>query len=338
MEKIPRFVVAIVASALVVAALPSRASAWGDRGHRTVVRIAARYLEPAVACEVARLLETDTAHVADRLADVASWADPPIKRERRYTSNWHFVDIPVSFDAKHEPTRHTYTACEHCVADDYGDCALGALSRLAPVLGNVHEQPISRVEALKFVVHIVGDIHQPFHAINDETDGTKKGDMGGNLKAINWLGQTTNPRWKDQWTLHSVWDEGIIDETFTRNGWSDADEAKYAAKLVGTLPAPGSAEWQAIERGTPIEWTTASYGLGVEAYARMWKAPYDPAYQFTGLDRKPHTGIFTFAVAEYTTDAPIVDRQLQRAGVRLAKLLNDTLRDSAANCTTAAGK
>lgn len=325
-SRVSRLAVAIVASALVVVALPNSASAWGDRGHRTVVRIAARYLEPAVASEVARLLETDTAHLADRLADVASWADPPLKRERKYTSNWHFVDIPVAFDAKHEPTRHSYDACEHCVASDYGDCALGALSRLTPVLGNVHEQPISRVEALKFVVHIVGDVHQPFHAINDETDGTKKGDMGGNLKAIDWLGQKTNPRWKDQWTLHSVWDEGIIDETFTRNGWTDADEAKYAAKLVATLPAPGSAEWEAIERGTPLVWTTETYGLGVDAYAQMWRAKYDPAYQFTGLDKKPHTGIFTFTVAEYTTDAPIVDRQLLRAGVRLAKLLNDTLR------------
>ena len=123
--------------AILTAALSFNIFAWGDEGHRITVRIAANYLLPEVRAEVIRLLKTDIGNnavyyqktcpnvlnlskkaaltnaekmtlVSDGLACIASWADPPVKTQRKYTSNWHFVDIPVVAGTSNSPTLFTY--------------------------------------------------------------------------------------------------------------------------------------------------------------------------------------------------------------------------------------
>ena len=213
---------------------------WGEEGHRITVRIAAGYLTPAVREEAIRLLKTDIGNnnayyrqtcpdilvlskkksltgsdkitfVSGGLACIAAWADPPVKRQRGYTSNWHFVDVPVIRPNSSKLTLFKYDAARDCRMDTRsGDCAIQALERLQPVLADYKdsaatdghqygEELTTRAEALKFFVHIVGDIHQPLHCVTDKKDATSVndpkdvGDMGGNLKYATWFGETNTP-------------------------------------------------------------------------------------------------------------------------------------------------
>ena len=104
--------------------------------------------------------------------------------------------------------------------DARGDCAILAVRRFRPVLANPKEHSIARAEALKFIVHIIGDLHQPLHCVTDKRDFNNLndlGDIGGNQKIVqfnvpawdNDRHKDVNPRWSEQWNLHSVWDEAF---------------------------------------------------------------------------------------------------------------------------------
>src|ERR1700731_3171785 len=152
---------------LLVLGLPARALAWGSEGHRIAAEIAEQYLEPAAARQVRELLAIEN---ATTLAQVSTWADE-IRPQRRDTARRHFVDIPV-----HPPpgTPAAYDAVRDCPR---GDCVVAAIERFAAVLRDRSAAPRRRLEALKFVVHFVADVHQPLHSADD-------GDRGGNMVRV----------------------------------------------------------------------------------------------------------------------------------------------------------
>jgi hypothetical protein len=111
--------------------------------------------------------------LADKLACIAPWPDPPLKDARQYTANWHFVDIPVNASDPDHPVPDNYDQARDCRMDDNrGDCAILALRRLRQILGDIKpltnrdgddlrpylESAGARTEALRFIVHIVGDL------------------------------------------------------------------------------------------------------------------------------------------------------------------------------------
>ena len=151
MRELRAGVIAIGAALLLLAATTGNALAWGDEGHRIAAEIAEQYLEPATARQVRELLAIQN---ATTLAQVSTWADQ-IRPQRRYTAPWHFVDIPI-----HPPpgTPAAYDAARDCPR---GDCVVAAIDRFAAVLRDKAAPARDRLEALKFVVHFVGDIHQP---------------------------------------------------------------------------------------------------------------------------------------------------------------------------------
>jgi hypothetical protein len=350
----------VTCSALLIVSLSVDAFAWGDYGHRLTARIAARFLNPQSQAIIADLLKTDivsnpayyqsrcpnvsslgnkpsltpaelTTFIDTGLACVAPWADPPLKSERPYTSNWHFIDIPVNMSGPNGPVTTTADLARDCPMDDKrGDCAVLALRRFRPILGNAKEHSIPRAEALKFIVHIVGDLHQPLHSVTDKKDFNNHedlGDLGGNFKIVqfnvpewdNNNHKDVNPRWSEQWNLHSVWDEAIIDATMKIQSF---DEEKYLAHLVTPLLNATPEQRAELQRGDLSTWISESYSIAVE---KVYKLPaFDPDYEYRNKQGDPRKGGYRLQPSYYVVNAAVVNKQLQNGGLRLARFLNET--------------
>jgi hypothetical protein len=154
--------------------------AWGNVAHRAIARLAAQRLSERARSEVTALLGTQT------LVDVALWADEVRNTTHPQTYNWHFTNIPISSSG--------YVRARDCRPSPRGDCVVAAIERLEVQLRtNTSRQ--ARREALQFLVHLIGDVHQPLHAAQNN-------DLGGNNRRIVPIGNSE--------TLHSAWDSGII--------------------------------------------------------------------------------------------------------------------------------
>src|SRR4030088_2497201 len=145
-------------SAALSCTLLAPALAWGPEGHSIVAEIAQRRLRPDAAALVASLLGP-----GHSLASIASWADD-MRDERPETANWHFVDIPINVRA-YDPGRD-------CVASKKsGDCIILELGRGKTDLNCASGD--KKIEALKFAVHFLGDLHQPLHTVDELTGGNE---------------------------------------------------------------------------------------------------------------------------------------------------------------------
>jgi hypothetical protein len=208
-------VFAAVAAALLA---PAPALAWGAVGHRIVATIAERHLGPETVRQVRELLATDGAAT---LADVALWADT-IQPAHPHTARWHGVRIPLAAAG--------YDAARDCPG---GDCVVEQIEQFRRALADRKGDPRLRIEALKYLVNLVADLHQPMNCADH-------GDRNGADRRLRFFGRTT--------TLHAVWDSGAIE----RMGTPDKLEARLAAAIA---PADlGS--WVA---GTPAGWATEAH-------------------------------------------------------------------------------
>jgi hypothetical protein len=159
------------------AALTAQLCAWGPQGHKAVAAIATGHLTPRASKEVESLLGSGVS-----LEDIAVWADD-IRRDRPDTAPWHYINVPVK-------VKRGFLA-SFCPE---GGCITKKIPELITVLRNPQSSRESREEALKFLVHFVGDLHQPLH-VGD------RGDRGGNDLDVTFFGDKTN--------LHSAWDSAI---------------------------------------------------------------------------------------------------------------------------------
>ncbi|BDU17919.1 S1/P1 nuclease [Lysobacter auxotrophicus] len=199
--------------------VPQPAHAWGRLGHRLVAALAWDDLTPQARARIAMLLEGE----ADpTLPGIASWADELREHDPdlgKRTGRWHYVNIAE--DGCH------YDAATHCKG---GDCVVEAIRAQTAILADASRSKAERLQALKFVVHFVGDVHQPLHA------GFGR-DKGGNDFQLQFDGRGTN--------LHSLWDSGMLKA-------ADLEEAQWlqrlrAIPLAVDLPpqplSPPSAQW-----------------------------------------------------------------------------------------------
>ena len=251
------------------------ASAWGPEGHKIVGAIAEARLTPSARAAVEELLKGHT------LASISSWADQ-VRRTRPDTYNWHFVDIPL------ESTK--YDAERDCRLSPKGDCVVAAINRFVAALRDGRVTGPERVQALMFLVHFVGDVHQPLHASEGRT-GTGAPDRGGNLIAVDFYGHETN--------LHRVWDGELL---------------SHSGETQGQLVA----ELSALAKTFPVETFTRTS-------AALWaNDAHQEARAHTYRDLPS-----TFATVEPTlgdgyevAELPTVKRQLALAGYHLALVLN----------------
>lgn len=202
----------LAAAFVILFALITRALAWGYEGHRIIANIAERCIEPATARRVRVLLAVEN---ETTLADVANWADQ-IRGQRRNTAPWHFVDIPI-YPAPGTPA--AYDPARDCPG---GNCVVAKIDEFAAELHDGGLPSRQRLEALKFLVHFVGDLHQPLHASNNN-------DRGGNAVRVRFNGSDTN--------LHAVWDNGIIDAA------TGGDERGYALRLARSISPAELDQW-----------------------------------------------------------------------------------------------
>ena len=183
----------IVALLLLPAFAP--AHAWGPQGHKLVALVAEDHLTPMAQRNVRALLGTET------LADVASWADVYRPLETQ-TAAWHYVDIPAgatTYDRDRDcPTQPTVKL--GATNDKWRDCVVDRILFFESRVADPTLDPPDRAIALKYLVHFVGDIHQPFHAYGLE--------KGGNGIPVVEFGSAQCGKYSCN--LHSVWDSGLI--------------------------------------------------------------------------------------------------------------------------------
>jgi hypothetical protein len=262
------------------------AVAWGPEGHSIVAEVAQQRLSPQAAATVQSLLGGRS------LASVASWADD-VRDQRPGTSQWHFVDIPLDAN-QYEPSRD-------CKASPEGDCVVAELNRLKTDL-RCAGSTAAKLDALRFAVHFLGDIHQPLHAVGDE--------RGGNgvavvvfLKGIACTQACKTPQLSN---FHAAWDSDLIHAAvFAWGAYVDRLEA-------GWLKTP-AAQKPGIDGGTPTEWALETHA----AAQTVWN--------LLPPDHMIGDGYFQTAL-------PVLDRQLGVAGLRLARFLNEAYASS--DCTS----
>ena len=215
------------------------ALAWGTDGHRIVAQIAAEMLTPAARARVQALLGNET------LPDVANWADRiRSESEYRWSAPLHYVNLPPGATA-YDPQRD----CPR------GACVVAAIERFAAVLRSPESPREKQREALLFLVHFVGDIHQPLHVSHAR-------DKGGNDVAVDFFGNRTN--------LHTVWDSMMIRRAGKR--WS-----VYARDLLLAVTPQQRAEWAA--QLDPAVWAMESFRLAESnGYAVPKDGVIDDAY------------------------------------------------------------
>lgn len=249
----------------------SLARAWGPEGHRIVGDIAQRHMSARANAELTRLLGHGSS-----LAEIANDADD-YRAKCRNTGPWHYVNIPLDASA--------YVPARDCPAEA-GGCVLSALERELSVLRD-HSQPeAERRFALRFVVHLVGDLHQPLHSAD-------RGDRGGNDVPLRFRGQLTN--------LHKLWDLDLMN-------------ASHRTRASFGTPTPSEAEparVRALQQGGPVDWA-----LEAREVARQ--------FVYGKLPRAVD-GELELPAAYLEAVMPALDTQLVRAGLRLALLLESAL-------------
>jgi hypothetical protein len=276
---------------MAVAAWASSAAAWGYEGHKVVAAIARADLTPAVQAKVDALLaaDTDTLEPHDMLS-AATWADS-FRRDHRETVPWHFVDLELEGPDLDKACFGHPPSAAPASAGPAQACLVDRLNAFEAELKDPATLQAERIVALKFVLHFVGDIHQPLHASDN-------GNQGGNcIRLALGEARTTN--------LHSYWDTGLI----VRMG---SDPVALAQTLRGQITPAQKRAWEA---GDATAWALESYGIAKST--AYW--PGAPAG--CARDAAPVS-----LPAGY--DAPAqaaIALQLEKAGVRLAWVLNRLL-------------
>jgi hypothetical protein len=268
--------------------LPSPAAAWWEYGHETVASIALAEVQPGTRAAIrrllaqSRLLETPTCP-SGTIEQASYWPDciKTLGDRFSHAASWHYqnVDVCRPFDPE--------GACRD------GNCVSAQIERQARLLADRALPIRERVMALAFLVHFVGDLHQPLHAGD-------RGDLGGNRLPVAYgiIAGRTN--------LHLVWDGYLAERGISTP----------AGGAAGLLSELSDAEKARMRLGTVTDWARES-----------WEASRDFAYASVLGDPCGTVPAERPVITEEMTRRliPIVRRQVARGGLRLARLLDEAL-------------
>lgn len=277
--------------------LPTPALCWWETGHRVVARLAAAHLTPPARTRIARILNVpDTPQaVADALAQASTWADET-KAETK-TGAWHYIDLAVQDSSADIPQRCPQNNCITA------RIRLFLLQLAAPT----PSASASQLDALRYVVHFVGDLHQPLHAVSDA-------DLGGNCEHV-------DPPVETAANLHAVWDGGIVN-------LMHSSDRELAGELDRNLQSVSPNARTALAAGSVNDWAWESHELAIADVYRRLSIPTEPVI-FPHSCQEAPLAVSNLTVrlsSGYLDDMkPVVRRQLTKAGLRLAHLLNETL-------------
>lgn len=271
---------------IVCASWTAPAWAWGAYGHRTVAAIALQNVSPITRAHITKLLKKERAMGTPQcpirsLEDAAVWPDC-VKAESwrwAFTSPWHYQNIPVcgAFDAK--------INCAH------GNCVSAQLERNVRILADRSLPAAQRLEALIFVTHFVGDMHQPLHVGDNH-------DQGGNaVKSVSGVLAGMN--------LHAIWDTAMAEKAIS----------SAQPPLVRRYNAQEKAE---LATGKPEDWLRESWQISRDfLYPQVFGGtlPCDLASPIRA----------DWPDSAVNASLPIIEKRIEQAGLRLAALLDKTL-------------
>ena len=303
-----------------IAIAPS-AKAWGCKGHQAIALIAESHMTPHARQVAMQILDATPIDPTlprycgpsglDPFADASTWPDD-IRKLRPETPPWHFIDIP-----RGAPKSDIAKYCPPSTS-----CVTRALTEQVRILRDPGSTAQAKADALRFIIHFVGDIHQPLHA-------TTNNDMGGNCVPVTFFGQapveSTPGSGSFHPNLHSIWDTDIIEhfspgQTSTQLA-SNLDQ-KFDSQISAWQKEPANFEawaWESHQLAESTAYGKLPHPLAIET-PRPVSACVDPTNP-TSHDR-------LLKIDENLADAyqdaatPVVEEQLAKAGARLAALLN----------------
>lgn len=261
-----------IAVSFLCLSLPLPSFPWAKDQHEVIGEIAEMNLTPEAKKAVATILGS-----ADRLSDIAIWADT-IKRDRRETAPWHYVNFPLDL---YEPSSD--------IRDTEKGNIVTAIEEQIAILDGRRGDTTGREEALKFLVHFVGDLHQPLHC-------GCAADRGGNTFGFYRKGKVTN--------LHSFWDAGAIPREKGKSVRAWAEELQRGLDPAARLE---------LMQGGPFEWMVESRRIVKDfCYPRLRRF-----WPFSSQKK-----VFIYEDSDLAAAKDIAAKQLLKAGLRLAAVLN----------------
>ena len=253
---------------------PAPALAWGKTGHRVVAAIADTQLSGLARAHVEQILGA-----GESLDEAANWPDEmrsaPEPFWQKTATPWHYVTV-------------NGTIYDH--APPEGD-ALEALNRFTKTLRDPNASLADKQLALRFIVHLVGDLHQPLHV-------GKCCDKGGNDVKVSWFGKPTN--------LHAVWDSQLLDD-------EQLSFTELAAKLERHISPRDVVQWW---DSNPRHWISES----AEIRDTLYPPPAKPRTGQEAGNGQPLLPELSYSYVYKFT--PVMERRLSQGGVRLAAYLN----------------
>lgn len=253
---------------LFIATLP--AFPWGREGHDLVARVAEAQLHDAARARVAAILGP-----GQTMVSVSSWADE-LRSQRPKTGPWHYVDIPID-----QPRLVMTRDCPD------GNCVVAQIAVVRRILRDPAASADERREALMFLIHFIGDVHQPLHCSDNH-------DHGGNGVPVQFLDYRGN--------LHSLWDSVLLG----RMGSED--------QLFPALERESARRAKKFDQGDVTRWANDAHKQARKLV--YGKLPKPQAGEAAIID----------AAYEKAADA-LIRRQIEAAGARLAWVLNTDLGD-----------
>lgn len=314
----------ILVSVVVLIALlsPRRSWAWGCTGHEVVALVALDRLPPQTRAALEHVLANEARSYPGRYcsdidlpaaAHFASWADD-YRSQHKETAEWHYWDIPLEKTSA-EP-------------GDYCDngCVVRAIYDQLAIMKDASKSHEQRIEALFFVIHFVGDVHQPLHDEDNE-------DRGGNCVPIDFLGKHSEPRKQPNGqpsanyspNLHSIWDTDLVENI---GGVSTRDRQKVTAfaELLNRKYARKANSWK--KQTDPIQWALESHDSARVIYHSL-PTPIAPVHYTRQVadcgennTSANYAALHEAANTQYIkAERSIVESRLAAAGVRLAAIL-----------------
>jgi hypothetical protein len=296
-------------------ALAPAAKAWGCKGHQTVALIAEKHLTPEARELVQKLLSENLIDpklnrycggaTRDLMVDASTWADD-IRGERK-NGPWHYIDIPRgSQRGPLEP----YCGKEGCVTK--------AISEQLAILKDGKAEGVKRAEALRYIIHFVGDLHQPLHTITNA-------DEGGNCVPVKYLRR--KPREHNHSfspNLHSIWDTAIPERDA-----EGADPAEYAETLDAHFTADiekwqkagihaDDWVWEGFEIAESVVYGNLRPKIAIEPNVAMHGCSDD-----NNIGQRLLQQNIAADEAYQEQAAAVAEKRLEEGGVRLAMILNE---------------
>jgi S1/P1 Nuclease len=304
---------------MAIVSLPSQARAWGCEGHQVIALLAEKHLTPnALAMAKKILAETPIDPALDRyckpvntdpLADGSTWPDD-MRGLRPESAPWHYIDIPLG-----TTSRNVEKFC-----DPKEGCVTKAIRDELAVLRSAKSNPKDRADALRFLIHFVGDLHQPLHAVTNN-------DMGGNCVPVAFF--DTLPRLRDPQmesyapNLHGAWDTNILERaTIGKNVDQVASDLNksFSRQMDGWQKGPANIDawvWESYELAAKNVYAKLPVRIPVETPQPVKSCADDNHVSARNLKLNEHLE------APYQDMAtPIVMQRVAEAGAHLALILN----------------